>query len=95
MEISRSAESNQPRKMMAAAVDFISDRVNQAWASLNVANQEWCNKLHGVALNYEGHPLVLLSFPSLAPFRCINAPYLLLSCLFFYFYSFYKHLLSA
>lgn len=70
MEISRYEESNQAHKMMVAAVDFISDHVNQVWASLNVANQEWCTMLHGISLNCEGHPLSLL-----IPLSCSFALY--------------------
>lgn len=38
MEISRFVEFNQFRKMMVVVVDFIFDRVNQAWVLLNVVN---------------------------------------------------------
>lgn len=58
METSRHGESNRAHKMMVAAVDFISDHVNRAWASLNVAKQELCNMFRGVTLDYEGHPCV-------------------------------------
>lgn len=92
MEISRDEESNQAHEMMVAAVDFISDPVNQVWTSLNVANQEWCNMLHGVTLNYEGHPLV----PSLISLSCSLALYWhptpTFLQRFLYFYSFTEHL---
>lgn len=48
MEISRYEETDQTHKMMVAAVDFISDHANQVWASLNVADQGWCNVFRGV-----------------------------------------------
>ena len=66
MKISRYEEPDQAHKMIVAAVDFISDRVNQMWTSLNIAIQGWCGVLCGVTLNYEGHPLVPSLNPSIA-----------------------------
>ena len=66
MKISRYEEPDQAHKMIVAAVDFISDRVNQVWTSFNVAIQGWCGVFFGVTLNYEGHPLVPFLNPSIA-----------------------------
>lgn len=66
MKISRYEEPDQAHKMIVAAVDFISDHVNQVWTSLNVAIQGRCDVFCGVTLNYEGQPLVPSLNPSIA-----------------------------
>lgn len=66
MKISRYEEPDQAHKMIVAAVDFISDHVNQVWTSLNVAIQGRCGVFCGVTLNYEGQSLVPSLNPSIA-----------------------------
>lgn len=51
MEISRYEEPDQAHKMLVAAVDFISDHVNQVQASLNAANLGRGSVFHGIPLN--------------------------------------------
>lgn len=81
--------------MMVAAADIISDHRNQVRASSNAANQEWCRVVHGVTLNYEGHPVVSPSVCLSCSVCNILTLHMYVSSVFLCSHAFYKHLLST